>query len=149
MSSGGGGGEGGVRGGGGDGGDGGGGVGGGGVGGGGGGSDGGGAGGGGEGMVRAPQSPQSVPYAHCASTPCKAVSEPGPPSWQALFTSFAKAQVLRHKVPTAVRANKSGKMSAVRLVISCGGWPRVQVKGVLFTTNKRSLGSLWRRAEHL
>ena len=68
------------------------------------------------------------------------MSEPGPPSWQALFTSFAKAQVLRHKVPTAVRANKSGRTSAVRLVISCGGWPRVQVKAC----SSRPINKSWK-----
>ena len=42
----------------------------------------GGKGGGGD-ATRAPQSSQSVPYSHCAGTPWRAVSEPGPPSWHA------------------------------------------------------------------
>ena len=45
-------------------------------------------------MKRPPQSSQSVPYSHCASTPCTALSEPSAPSWQTPL--YARMHVFEH-----------------------------------------------------
>ena len=49
-------------------------------------------------MNRGPQSEQSVPVRHCAGTPYRSSSEPGPPSWQAPLLCHAALHESKHHI---------------------------------------------------